>query len=492
MNLRLAITKVGDLLASGKITTDKDGNEIRGVNLSVPIYQRPYKWSAANATQLLDDILEAMTANKAIYRVGTLILHENQLQYDIVDGQQRTITFALLFKAFCDLHPEMSFLNVNLLGQKVDVSSNTRKNIRGNYSALLRRLQGIPRETHKELFDYISNNCELVVVITDDLSEAFQFFDSQNARGKPLYPHDLLKAYHLREMGDLPQETIENTVAQWESMNQMELSRLFSDYLYCIKEWIKGDWAYGLTERNIRKFKGIRKSDDFPYAQFYKGAYAYAESINSSKLPFVAGMQNLKSFQIDSPIISGKPFFEYAKHYFEILSDVRNNDKYSGYYINDNKIVKTLDAYYSTGVGNCIVRLLFDSALLLYIDRFCPGRPSQQDSMMLDRFVIQAFAWAYSLRAQYYNLGWQSAQNYILGRTGLINSFNMFKLIAESTSPIELFAALAEEIKPLSDGNVKRHKPWIRQPLDENDTVRDYLDHFQEYKLVTISKELKR
>jgi len=28
------------------------------------------------------------------------------------------------------------------------------------------------------LLDYIKNNCELIVVITEDISEAFQFFDS--------------------------------------------------------------------------------------------------------------------------------------------------------------------------------------------------------------------------------------------------------------------------------------------------------------------------
>ena len=78
MKLRLAITKVGDLLFGEKITMDKDGNEIRDVKLNIPNYQRPYKWSAANATQLLDDMLEAMLANKEIYRVGTLILHDNQ------------------------------------------------------------------------------------------------------------------------------------------------------------------------------------------------------------------------------------------------------------------------------------------------------------------------------------------------------------------------------------------------------------------------------
>ena len=104
---------------------------------------------------------------------------------------------------------------------------------------------------------------------------------------------------------------------------------------------------------------------------------------------------------------------------------------------------------------------------------------------MLNRFVIQAFVWAYSLRAQYYNLGWQSAQNYILGRTDLVNSFNLFKLIAESVSPVELFSALDEAIKPLSKKyDIKRRSPWISQARDENEPARDYLDLFQDYKLV--------
>lgn len=54
----------------------------------------------------------------------------------------------------------------------------------------------------KELLEYVKDNCELIVVITEDLSEAFQFFNLQNARGKNLYPHDLMKAYHLLEMRD--------------------------------------------------------------------------------------------------------------------------------------------------------------------------------------------------------------------------------------------------------------------------------------------------
>lgn len=72
-NLTLSITTIGDLLLRQKITNgDKP---IEDVSLNIPIYQRPYKWTARNAIQLLDDIIEAMNSNKEKYRVGTLILH---------------------------------------------------------------------------------------------------------------------------------------------------------------------------------------------------------------------------------------------------------------------------------------------------------------------------------------------------------------------------------------------------------------------------------
>ena len=103
-NLTLSITTIGDLLLRDRITRRKDSKPIENVRLAIPDYQRPYKWTARNAIQLLDDIIEAKNNNKEVYRVGTLILHKevdaqgNDI-YNIVDGQQRTITFALLLLA---------------------------------------------------------------------------------------------------------------------------------------------------------------------------------------------------------------------------------------------------------------------------------------------------------------------------------------------------------------------------------------------------------
>ena len=481
--LKLAITKIGDLLLHDKVTQDKDGNTITDINLVIPNYQRPYKWTAKNAIQLLDDIIDAKNENKETYRVGTLILHqEGESTYNIVDGQQRTITFSLLLKALGVVD------SINFLEQPLANNPHNTRNIPNNFRTLERRTNNITDDRdRKELLEYVKNNCELIVVITKNISEAFQFFDSQNARGKKLYPHDLLKAYHLREMNDLDVGETEKVVKGWEDLDQKELSALFSDYLYRVKEWIKGNKAWELTEHNIYKFKGITRQDNFPYAQFYKGAFAYADTVNHSAMPFVSGIRDLKPFQLDTPIVAGKPFFDYAKHYFEILKDIQNNDKYEGYFINDNDIIKTLDLRtYKNGVGNRITRLLFDTAILLYIDRFCPEQPAKLDLEMLEQFVVFAFVWAYSLRAQYYNVGWLSAQNYIMGND-ITNSFNIYKIITEADSPVSLLSALSDRVNPLPIGSIMAKKDNVDD--HEDGTYQNYLHYFKTNKFLEDENE---
>lgn len=195
--LSLSITTIGDLLLRQTITNE--GDPIKDVQLTVPVYQRPYKWTARNAIQLLDDIIEAKNSNKERYRVGTLILHKAKVDrkdvYNIVDGQQRTITFCLLLTALGEK-------SIKFLDEKIADNPYNNRNVANNYRALLRR---VGRQSENDdanidwqremqrLKEYTENQCELIVVTTTDVSEAFQFFDSQNARGKALYPHDLLK-----------------------------------------------------------------------------------------------------------------------------------------------------------------------------------------------------------------------------------------------------------------------------------------------------------
>ena len=119
-NLVLAVTKIGDLLFNKKISRTMNNKPLEDVDLFIPDYQRPYKWTARNCIQLLDDIIDAKNANKEIYRVGTLILHKDEKgRYNIVDGQQRTITFSLLLYALYENEKEEDRKKIDFLSQQV-------------------------------------------------------------------------------------------------------------------------------------------------------------------------------------------------------------------------------------------------------------------------------------------------------------------------------------------------------------------------------------
>ena len=82
------------------------------------------------------------------------------------------------------------------------------------------------------------------------------------------------------------------------------------------------------------------------------------------------------------------------------------------------------------------------------------------------------------MRAQYVNVGWLVAQNYIMGtpaKDNIVNSFNIFKLINDSESPNILINRLSERLKPLTlnTDQVKNNKKKINCYIDENGKEHD-------------------
>lgn len=83
--------------------TTKTITELLGHNFYIPNYQRGYRWTSYNVTQLLDDILEYRNSGKghSFYCLQPLVVRETQWQeengsiqkgYELIDGQQRLTT----------------------------------------------------------------------------------------------------------------------------------------------------------------------------------------------------------------------------------------------------------------------------------------------------------------------------------------------------------------------------------------------------------------
>ena len=173
--------------------------------LRIPDYQRPYKWTVANVAQLIDDIDTFRRYDR--YRIGTVILHAKDGRLEIVDGQQRFVTFCLIAQILAR-SPRLEGRRVPQVDPEIpavglDVS---RANILDNFAFLEDTLAR--REDLKDWAESFLDHCEVVILTLSHVDEAFQMFDSQNTRGKALYPTDLLKAFHIREMS--PEHTTVN------------------------------------------------------------------------------------------------------------------------------------------------------------------------------------------------------------------------------------------------------------------------------------------
>ncbi len=166
--------------------------------LDIPPYQRPYRWITKSALTLFNDIYLAYKNHIQEYRIGTVILHKeeknengNKIEvYNIVDGQQRITTILILLycikKVLNSLEEKKDFneLTTDLDYDKlfkIKYTEISYKSIVDNYKVLHSKCNEIKNELDSYL-DYLLDKCTFVKIVTNELKEAFQLFDSQNSR----------------------------------------------------------------------------------------------------------------------------------------------------------------------------------------------------------------------------------------------------------------------------------------------------------------------
>lgn len=281
--------------------------DIVSENFIIPEYQRPYKWSVDSTLQLFNDLYSAYKNNLEEYRIGSIILHSENGKLNIVDGQQRLTTISILL--YCFNEDEKSDFFPSLMTEKNLFNNLSSKAIKNNYQILNKKCNSLIDDDKKYFYDYILNKCTIVKIVTDNIQEAFQFFDSQNSRGKPLAPHDLLKAYHLREMKNENEKEKKEIIDTWENTNQKELKNLFEMNLFPLVNYYKKQSALYYSVKDINIFKGILNSNVYDYSIYLKSANLYIEQLNSQGVDELFCNKKINQFQLTQPIIAGKRFF---------------------------------------------------------------------------------------------------------------------------------------------------------------------------------------
>lgn len=403
-------------------------------NLTIPEYQRPYKWSTESALTLVNDTLAACNECVSEYRIGSVVLHkqkqdEGEIRLNIVDGQQRLTTVAIIIYVFGQLVPEGGCEGLaKLLDQEYNQLS--CKAIVSNLQVIYRKLKELDKNQLLKYIKYFLDNCTIVKIVTEDEQEAFQFFDSQNSRGKELAPHDLLKSYHLREMRDENEIKKIEIIDAWENTRQSDLKNLFSNHLYPLISWYKTRDGINYSPREIKYFKGIKKNNQYNFSIYNRAANLYVERFNFEGMYELANGERLNQFQLTQPLIAGKRFFLYSLHYLELYKKV---DQLLSVSFSKEELVRGLS-------GDEYVYDMYINVIMFFVDKF------NWEALNDTRLRI-LFKWAYSLRLTMKAVYRESVNNYAQGKGKRIhNGLNMFSVIAEMQDPIELDMVVLENL----------------------------------------------
>lgn len=325
--------------------------ELKDFKLHIPDYQRPYAWKENQVEILLNDLKDVIESGKESYLLGSLIFHKNtqDSKLDIVDGQQRLVTLALICKV---LDGDSAFL----MEEKFP-HSESQKNLKNNYIYIQKWFGRNEDEIEKfkKLLDESNNVIEFVCIVTPNLDDAFIFFDSANSKGKKLEDYDLIKAYHLREIVAKNQNSLLPYYAKlFENMakDSKYLSFFFDEILTPARLWLRDR-----SELVVGKMK------------------VYDEFCKEIPKSFARANRSSQDMGILTSFAGGVDFFLFLQRFDNLLKTLKT---YAFY--------QDLEKIGSDGFS--YTRNLYVMAVMIYLDKFPCGRGDYM-IMLLARAVFE-------------------------------------------------------------------------------------------------------
>ncbi len=279
----------------------------------VPVYQRPYSWEKEQIDTLLKDIFNAFKSDtREGYYTGNIIVYDKNekieghiAKYDIIDGQQRIASFALIMLAIYSICYNLGveekdrvlgnikeslwkyverkyrkelktvelnsiekdcFLNIydicfdnpkdalNII-KRLDIKSEFEKRIINNFENIYNTvLNNINEKTPDGILNFAEYILQFIKFIVIEAhckeNEVFSMFESINSKGKQLETIDLIKTYIFSK---LDEESYEKYSKIWGNLIIKTRDKLY-DYMY---NYIKAYLSYYRQNINVNNFKSI-------------------------------------------------------------------------------------------------------------------------------------------------------------------------------------------------------------------------------------------
>ena len=357
-----------------------NGTHIDG-ELAIPEYQRPYRWGEEQIKKLLSDyqlFLSDLTHSDTAYGyyLGSVILHQSEEsgQLNIIDGQQRLTTLALIafVQSLSDTEERQPPFELKLSYD----SPESQQQIMKNLTWLQAWLQS---NSVNEITTFDAAKINLTIVVTRSEDDAYRFFETQNTGGVRLSGPDIIKAHHLRA---IERQSQNEFAAKWEALGDLNP---------VVGSLVKGRYWQTLNKRNVPSHRqphlvrtavvnelgeSTSKGTDIAYGRFERAYLADGGQIDK---------QAQQGYELRQPLNSGVNTINYLI-YFEALrskylfseSDkkrIKNKTKISnrGNKSRSAPLSKFFDFYQNLicALDGCsYVKGLYDTSLLFYISQF--------------------------------------------------------------------------------------------------------------------------
>ena len=399
-------------------------------HLTIPNYQRIYCWEERHVKCLLDDVFEHIaSAGDTPYRLGTLILHAHDGHYDIIDGQQRLITLALLLST---LGIKTSLLKEKLTSKQSKAYVAYNKHLIQQY--VDRR---IPQASKRiEQAESLLQRIEWSVLILQNTSIdlAYTFFSHQNSRGVALSDYDLLKAHHLRYIPLGNEGQAQHVTEVWNQMieeGRKENQETHPDYVRTLDTYIY----------RLRKWMRKAECDDRTGNYRIKQAYEAAALIDEIP-PFG------ERFHFNEPIQGGAHFFGYVERHRHQYHAFCQTEEYS--------------SLHTTMQGGSFqwYRDAIESVLFAYFLKF--GTDYLSEALMLIMRIVLQHRYEHARAIKASIVRHVGASELVLG-------------IAQATSPTFFLAEARDRVQELIYPNRKDMTPIMRSMRSKANSINQSL-----------------
>ena len=360
LNIKLQIRNLSYLL--------DDIHKIEKQRLKIPEYQRAYEWKEEHVRHLLNDTYDAFLKHpERDYLLGHLILVKNNDKLEIVDGQQRLVTLAiLLYQLGCNFS--------DLLEHKFQHKKSLQY-IVANQKIIINWINSIG-DNSKVYLDFLKQHIVFTIQILDGkgaLDLAYTFFDSANSKGKILSDFDLLKAHHLMFIPGNQENLARSHNDFWQERDDSH-DTLFGVLLRRIRMWSKGNDRDSHLERyNYYEFVSAIEpeeinEDEHSFNRYMQPAMFRSWERRGDKLILLKEYPELEPEQaipmeLTQTIVGGDHFFLYARRYYGLYELLFGDDHPKNTSIDFVR-------HQAESITNDYLRDAFKAVLLLYFDKF--------------------------------------------------------------------------------------------------------------------------